>query len=94
MEVEDTKLQKLKEFTEAIFCVHLSTDSVGGNIISLIEEFKDKFSEITRIAVAGGGSYQTIAEIKEANVDIVTIGGAITKAPNIADAARKFREMI
>ena len=36
----------------------------------------------------------TIVEIKKAKVDIVIIGGAITKSSNIEKSAKGFREML
>jgi 3-hexulose-6-phosphate synthase len=94
IEVEDKKVHQLQEFTNAIFCVHLSTDAAGGSLISLINDFKSKFPEIEKIAVAGGVNYNTILTLKEANVDIAIIGGAITKADSIEAAAKKFREAL
>lgn len=94
LEVNDEKIHMLKEFRDAIFCVHLSIDSIGGNLISLIKDFKSKFPEIDRIAVAGGVNYGTIAILKKLNVDIAIIGGAITKAESIENAAKKFREAL
>jgi 3-hexulose-6-phosphate synthase len=92
LEVDDEKIHKLKDFKDAIFCVHLSIDSIGGNLISLIKEFKCKFPEIARIAVAGGVNHNTIVTLQESNVDIAIIGGSITKADSIENAAKAFRE--
>lgn len=92
LEVDDKKIHVLKEFDNAIFCVHLSIDSVGGNLVSLIKGFKSKFPEIGRIAVAGGVNHNTIATLLESNVEIAIIGGAITKADSIENTAKAFRE--
>ena len=94
IEVEGKKIHQLQEFTSAIFCVHLSTDAAGGSLISLIKEFKSKFPQIVKIAVAGGVNLSTISTLKEANVDIAIIGGAITKAYSIEAAAKTFREAL
>lgn len=94
LEVGFEKINILTEFTDAIFCIHSPSDGGEHSLISLLNEFKTKFPEISKLAVAGGVNYQTITTIKEANVDIVIIGGAITKASSIENAAKKFREMI
>lgn len=94
LEVSYEKISKLKGFSDAIFCVHSPSDGGEGGLPSLLKEFKEKFPEISKIAVAGGVNYQTIAAIKEESVDIVIIGSAITKADSIGKAAKKFREMI
>lgn len=94
LEVSYEKINKLKGFNDAIFCIHAPSDGGAQNLTSLIKEFKDRFPEIKNLAVAGGVNYQTITSIKEANVDIVIIGGGITKADSIEKAAKKFRELI
>lgn len=94
LEVDNKKINKLKVFSDAIFCVHAPSDGGEKDLTLLLEEFKKMFPEIKNIAVAGGVNYETITSIKEAKVDIVIIGGAITKAQNIEEAARKFRELI
>jgi len=94
LEVGYEKIGLITEFTDAIFCIHLPSDGGEQDLISLLQEFKGKFPEINKVAVAGGVNYQTITSIKEANVDIVIIGGTITKASSIESAAKKFRGMI
>lgn len=94
LEVEDKKIYRLNEFRDAIFCIHSPSDSMEQTIGSLLKDFKSKFSGISNIAVAGGVAHETIREIKEANVNIVIIGGAITKSENIKKSAMSFREML
>lgn len=94
LEVGYDKINLLADFTDAIFCIHSPSDGGEHNLTSLLKEFKEKFPKIRKVAVAGGVNYDTINTIKEANVDIVIIGGAITKATSIGKAAKKFREMI
>lgn len=94
LEVDSEKINKLKEFEEAIFCIHLSIDSAAGNLVSLIKDFKGRFPEIGKIAVAGGVNYDTMVFLKESMVDIAIIGSAITKAKNIEEASKRFREVL
>lgn len=94
LEVGYDKINLLADFTDAIFCIHSPSDGGEHNLTSLLKEFKEKFPKIRKVAVAGGVNYDTINTIKEAKVDIVIIGGAITKATSIGKAAKKFREMI
>lgn len=94
LEVDDEKIHQLKKFRDAIFCVHLASDKREGNLDTLLKSFKEKFPEISNIAVAGGVSLDNIREIKEAAVEIVIIGEAITKADDISKSAKEFREMI
>lgn len=94
LEVGYEKINLMTDFTDAIFCIHSPSDGGEQDLTSLLKEFKERFPKISKVAVAGGVNYQTITSIKEADVDIVIIGGAITKADNIEQAAKKFREMI
>lgn len=94
LEIEDKKIQRLVEFSDAIFCIHSPSDSKDQKLRSLLKEFRGKFPKIRNIAVAGGVNYDTISAIKEAEVDIVIIGGAITKSQNIRKSAESFRGML
>lgn len=94
LEVDNEKISRLKEFTKAIFCIHLSTDSRAGNLSSLIADFNDNFPGIGKVAASGGVNLSTMDVLKDAAVDIVIIGSAITKADNIEAAAKEFREML
>lgn len=94
LEVDNEKINKLKTFNNAIFCIHAPSDGGENDLTSLLKEFKKMFPEVRNIAVAGGVNYDTVASIKEAEAAVVIIGGAITKAINIEEAARKFRELI
>ncbi|HTZ61360.1 MAG TPA: 3-hexulose-6-phosphate synthase [Thermoplasmata archaeon] len=46
------------------------------------------------VAVAGGLNSETVAEAVEAGAQILIVGGAITKSPQIAEATRRIREAI
>ena len=46
------------------------------------------------VAVAGGLNSESVAEAVRAGAQILVVGGAITKSPNIAEATRRIREAI
>ena len=46
------------------------------------------------VAVAGGLNSETVAEATRAGAQILIVGGAITKSPNIVHATRRIREAI
>ncbi len=46
------------------------------------------------VAVAGGLNSETVAEAVRAGAQILIVGGAITKSPNIAEATRQIRQAI
>ncbi len=94
LEVDDKKIYWLKKFSDAIFCIHASSDGGMNSLTSLLREFKEKFPEIGSVAVAGGVNLRNISDIKKADADIVIIGGAITRSGSVRDSAKKFREMV
>jgi len=94
LEIGYEKINMLLGFTEAIFCIHSPSDGGEYTLTSLLKEFKEKFPQINKVAVAGSVNYDTVKVIKEASVDIVIIGSAITKASSIGNAAKKLKEML
>ena len=95
LEVSEEKLEELKkEFPEAIFCVHLPSDNQGMGLKELVIRMCSQLEGIKKIAVAGGVTLDTLDIMKQAGVDIVIVGGAITKEQDITAATRKFSEFI
>ncbi|MCM1252856.1 MAG: orotidine 5'-phosphate decarboxylase [Clostridium sp.] len=95
LEVSEEKLAELKkQFSEAIFCLHLPSDKQGDGLQELVGHMCGQLEGIDKIAVAGGVTLDTLDMMKRAGVDIVIVGGAITRQRDIAEAARKFAEAI
>lgn len=91
METSKEKQMLLKEFSDAIFCVHLPKDKNKDKLEELVEVTIDNFNEINKLSVAGGVNLSNIQIIKRFKFDYIIIGSAITKCDNISDAARKFK---
>lgn len=95
LEVSEEKIEELKKkFPEAIFCVHLPSDNQGNGLKELVVRMCRQLEGIGKIAVAGGVTLDTVDIMKQIGVDIVIVGGAITKEQDITAAARKFSEAI
>ncbi len=90
LEVSTDKIDKLKKFQDAIFCVHLPADQDGFGLEELIEKSRKELIDCPRLAVAGGVSLKTLSIIKESGFEIAIVGGAITKSENIQEAANAF----
>ncbi|MEG0854438.1 MAG: orotidine 5'-phosphate decarboxylase / HUMPS family protein [Angelakisella sp.] len=90
LEVTDEKLSVLKQFDDAIFCVHLPSDKAGSGLEELIGSSLQKLAGVRRLAVAGGISLSTIGMIARSGFEIAIVGGAITKAADRTAAAYKF----
>lgn len=95
LEVSEEKLEELKrKFPEAIFCVHLPSDNQGKGLKELVVRMCRQLEGIGKIAVAGGVTLDTLDIMKQAGVDIVIVGGAITKEQDITAVTRQFSEII
>ena len=95
LEVSDEKLEVLKkEFPEAIFCVHLPSDNQGIGLEELVQHMCEKLSGVEKIAVAGGVKLGNIALMDRCGIDIVIVGGAISKANDVGEATQAFAKEI
>ena len=95
LEVGDEKLEVLiREFPDAIFGVHLPSDNKGEGLETLAVHAMSKLKGIQKVSVAGGVTLDTAGLMKRLGIDIVIVGGAITKAQNMKEAAERFAEII
>lgn len=95
LEITDEKLDVLKtEFSDAIFCIHLSADDKGAGLETYIKTMKQKLNGIKKIAVAGGIHMDMIKQLKEADFYIAIVGSAILKAKDIRIEAKLYQEKI
>ena len=93
LEVSDAKLEVLKqEFPEAIFGVHLPSDNQGEGLVELVTHMSSRMKGIRKIAVAGGVQLDTMDIMKRAGIDIVIVGGAISKSGDIEATTRAFAQ--
>ena len=75
-------------------CVHVGVDQqmLGKNPLEILREVASSVS--IPVAAAGGINSETAANIVKNGADIVIVGGAIIKAPNVEEAARRIKEAI
>lgn len=90
LEVSPPKLRELRQFSDAIFCVHLPADKKGEGLSQLIERACGELRGAERLAVAGGVTLEALGQIKAAGFEIAIVGGAIARAAEPAAAAREF----
>jgi len=86
--------RQVGELGAAAVCWHVGIDMqmAGKTPFARLGELA-KASPIP-VAVAGGLNSETVAAATRAGAQILIIGGAITKSPNIVEATRKIREAI
>jgi 3-hexulose-6-phosphate synthase/6-phospho-3-hexuloisomerase len=75
-------------------CIHVGIDQQmkGENPLQDIKDVKDAVN-IT-IATAGGLNSENIPDVVSAGADIVIVGGAITKSPDLLEATKRIRKSI
>lgn len=95
LEVGDEKLVTLiREFPDAIFGVHLPADKNGDGLEALVTHEMEQLKGVDKVAVAGGVTLDTVDLMKRLGIDIVIVGGAITKAEDKRKAAENFAKKI
>lgn len=95
LECSDEKIKEISNFKNAIYCIHASIDREKLiNPGKIIKTFKEKFPKINRIAVAGGITLDSIAELNKYNIELVIVGSAITGSDNPIEIAKEFKEVI
>lgn len=90
LEVSSNKINELKRFKDAIFCVHLPSDKDGAGLEELVIQSSRELIDCPRLAVAGGVNLKTLSIIKKSGFEIAIVGGAITKSENMLEAANNF----
>jgi 3-hexulose-6-phosphate synthase / 6-phospho-3-hexuloisomerase len=88
------RAKRSSELGAAAVCWHVGIDMqmAGKTPFDVLGELA-KASPLP-VAVAGGLNSESVAEATRAGAQILIVGGAITKSPQIAEATRRIREAI
>ncbi len=88
------RARRAAELGAAAVCLHVGIDMQmqAKTPFAFLKELA-KASPIP-VAVAGGLNSESVAAAVRAGAQILIVGGAITKSPNIADATRRIKEAI
>ncbi len=75
-------------------CVHVGVDQqmLGKNPLDTLKDVSSSVS--IPVAAAGGINSETAADVVKAGAEIVIVGGAIIKAPNVEEATKRIKEAI
>ena len=86
------RAKEVESLGAAFLCIHIGIDEQmrGKKPLSIVKELV-KHTNLP-IAVAGGLNSETIADVVNAGARIIIVGGAITKAKNIASATRTIKK--
>ncbi|MFW5866208.1 MAG: 3-hexulose-6-phosphate synthase [Armatimonadota bacterium] len=88
------RARRAQELGAAIVGIHTAIDEqmVGASPMEVIARVREAVE--IRLAVAGGINSETAPEAVKAGADIVIVGGAIIKAPDATEAARRIVQAI
>ncbi|URZ04962.1 orotidine 5'-phosphate decarboxylase / HUMPS family protein [Clostridium felsineum] len=94
METDDSKIETIKTYEDAILFVHLPKDSENKSLIDMFQSKKQLYKDINRLAVGGGINEKIIVDIEVINPEIVVVGSLITKSKNAAYTAKRICEKL
>lgn len=81
-----------------MICAHIGVDQQviygGKKTIQITRKLKEQLKPTTWLATAGGLNSETAAMAKEAGSDVIIVGGALYKAENPEQSAKKIKEAI
>lgn len=92
LEVEEDKIEKIKDFPNAIYALHHSIDRKDQfDATASVAAFRKRFPEIKRLAIAGGIDLQQAKSLTEQGIiEIVIVGSKIAKAKDPLQAVNEF----
>lgn len=94
LETGDEKIKLLRQFSDAIFCIHTPKDSKRQKFYGKVAEIKDLMPGIKHLAIAGGVDIESAKGLKNLGIELVVIGAAITKSGNLRNTAKNFYEVL
>lgn len=93
LECSQEKIAEIADFENAVYCLHTSVDKSGEtNPLKDIKKFKKAFPNVKRISAAGGITLETCKELSREEIEWVIVGSAITKAEDMEQALKEFKE--
>jgi len=87
-----SKWKKIDSMKPDYIAVHVGIDQQkrGVNPLKILKKLKVK----SRVIIAGGMNKERVPEAVKMSVDVIIVGGAITKAKNPEKAAKEIKEAI
>ena len=82
---------RLHAFDDAIFCIHLPSDT-HGDLKALLKRQIELLPKGAVIAAAGGIRPDQLSLLKQVNMDIAVIGSAVTGSDDPKAALQAFRK--
>ncbi|WP_236008189.1 orotidine 5'-phosphate decarboxylase / HUMPS family protein [Levilactobacillus andaensis] len=96
MGLDESQIEKVLGFDQAIYCIHHSKDSGKiTNASDTVASFRTSFPSVKHIAIAGGIDYaNTVALAQQGIVDIAIVGSGIVKAIDPVAEAKRFGKVV
>ncbi|OPY33854.1 MAG: Bifunctional enzyme Fae/Hps [Methanomassiliicoccales archaeon PtaU1.Bin124] len=95
MNVEDkvARSKKAAELGAGYICLHVGIDEQMRGGVSMAEQVRQVVQAVPiPVAVAGGITSETVAEVLNAGASIVIVGGGIIKTENVTEAAARMKK--
>ena len=86
------RAQTLETFGVDYLCLHIGIDAQMIGKTPLEDLASLSASTTLPIAVAGGLTTESIGKVVQAGAQVLIVGGAITKAPNVAEATKSMKQ--
>jgi len=95
MNVDDKveRARKAAELGASYVCLHVGIDEQMRGGVSMAEQVKRVVNAVpVPVAVAGGITSETVAEVLKAGARIIIVGGGIIKTENVTEAASRMKK--
>ncbi|GAB4325902.1 MAG: bifunctional hexulose-6-phosphate synthase/ribonuclease regulator [Promethearchaeota archaeon] len=83
---------ELEKMGVDIICIHVGLDQqvLGVDPIEIVRRVSDALGPTTKVAAAGGLTSETAVKAREAGADVIIVGAALYKSPDVEATARKI----
>ncbi|MHC5248595.1 orotidine 5'-phosphate decarboxylase / HUMPS family protein [Enterococcus sp. LJL90] len=95
LECSVEKIAQIAHFEKAIYSLHFAKDSQKPvSVVEEVQNFKARFPQIKRTALAGSLTLEKVAELKDSGLEIAIVGSSIVKSPEPQKELVKFKEVL
>lgn len=95
LECSKSKISLIKDYPEALYCLHFSSDSKKKySIKEVVSEFQKDFPSIKRLAIAGGINLSRLKELENTTIERAIVGSYVTNSESAKEKIKEMKEVI